>query len=299
MITENTVLVLGAGTSNPYGYPTGKRLKDEIIKRTLEKEMIQLYAQFDTNVNELEQFIKALQKSAKPSIDAFLEHRSEFTEIGKIAITEALIKYEDEELLFNNDDWYQYLFNKLSTEFDEFDKNKLSVITFNYDRSLEHFLLTALKNSYGKSEETCVKKLLSIPIIHVYGQIGPLPWQGGNFFRSYSPEYKILGLKESSNGIRILHETGVASDHIFANAQKLLGQAKNIYFLGFGYHKINLLRLGLSNLDESARVIIGSSHGLAGQERRDIENYSKEKIKLVDPGNRKVLDFMQEYISFN
>jgi len=51
------------------------------------------------------------------------------------------LPYEDEEKLFQNDPlrgggWYEYLFGKLKATFEEFGQNKLSVITFNYDRSL-------------------------------------------------------------------------------------------------------------------------------------------------------------------
>lgn len=43
MITENTVFILGAGGSCPYGYPTGMRLKDLICdKKNIEK----LYSDF-------------------------------------------------------------------------------------------------------------------------------------------------------------------------------------------------------------------------------------------------------------
>ena len=39
----------------------------------------------------------------------------------------------------------------MNTPFEDFEKNLVSVITFNYDRSLEQFLFISLKSRYGKS----------------------------------------------------------------------------------------------------------------------------------------------------
>ena len=48
--------------------------------------------------------------------------------------------FETEEKLYHPDpqrggDWYEYLSGKLNSSFEEFGENKLSIITFNYDRS--------------------------------------------------------------------------------------------------------------------------------------------------------------------
>jgi len=59
----------------------------------------------------------------------------------------ALIHCEDEAGLFvqATKSWYEYLFNQLTTRFDDFEKNKLSILTFNYDRSLEFYLFTCMR----------------------------------------------------------------------------------------------------------------------------------------------------------
>src|SRR5262249_21509255 len=92
-----------------------------------------------------------------------------------------LIPYENRISLFQRDsyndgDWYGYLFGKLNAEFSEFSQNKLSIITFNYDRSLEYYLLTALRSSYNKTSDECAQALEAIPIVHVYGQLGEIPY---------------------------------------------------------------------------------------------------------------------------
>ena len=132
--------------------------------------------QLDFNQIDIEKFREALLFSGKNSIDSFLEHRKEFIPIGKTAIAQELIKYEDPTQLFKVGDWYQYFYNLLNASFEHFGNNKISIITFNYDRSLDHYLFTALHNSYGKTEEECVSVMENIPIIHVHGQLGMLPW---------------------------------------------------------------------------------------------------------------------------
>jgi hypothetical protein len=53
-----------------------------------------------------------------------------------------------------------------------FEDNKLSVITFNNDRSLEAFLFLSLQNLYGFDVKTALERLDKIPIVHLYGSLG-------------------------------------------------------------------------------------------------------------------------------
>ena len=123
-------------------------------------------------------FRDAFYYSGRNSLDAFLEHRTDLIEIGKAVIACLLINKENVERLFRFDGrhWLRYLYNNLNATFEEFGGNKLSIVTFNYDRAVEHFLFTSLKNSYNKSDEECAKALSAIPIIHLHGSLGLLPW---------------------------------------------------------------------------------------------------------------------------
>lgn len=178
MIQKRTVLILGAGASAPYGFPLGQGLLNDICNTLFNKEdMKKLFWEMGFDEEIRNEFIQALRFSGRTSVDAFLEHRKEFLDVGKAAIAAALIPFERHESLFPEDlKWYQYLFMKLNTSFEEFDLNLISIITFNYDRLIEHYLFTALKNSYGQSDERCAEKLSNIPIIHLYGRLGYLPW---------------------------------------------------------------------------------------------------------------------------
>jgi len=189
-----------------------------------------------------------------------------------------LIPYEDERRLFNiggsvdmPSSWYRYLMDKLDAkDCDEFKYNKLSVITFNYDRSWEHYLFTALKHRYRITDNECVESLSSMPIIHVYGSLGSLPWQASNYSRSYEKTNDLSEIQKASKQIIVMSEKEEYAS-VFHTVFKLMEKASKIYFLGFGYHNTNLRRLGILNLSNKANKF-GTSVGIGNAEWRSISD---------------------------
>jgi hypothetical protein len=173
---KSTVLVLGAGASRPYGFPTGYELRQRICNELkdsstrLSTQLCELVAPPD----QIRQFRDEFERSQIYSIDRFLGNRPQWANIGKAAIAVVLAGHEILHSLFavREDHWYQYLWNQIATSWDALASTNLSFITFNYDRSLEYFLLEAMKHSFGKSQGECIAQLATIPITHVYGMIG-------------------------------------------------------------------------------------------------------------------------------
>src|SRR6266498_1427355 len=266
MITKSTVLVLGAGASIPYGYPSGAGLVKEIFQYIGSNEWRSIYESLGIEESDLNSFRAELHQSQKPSIDAFLEHRLEFIKVGKVAIALSLLSKENPDLLLDFDirdkGIYHFLYNSLTTSWEEFKQNKFTIVTFNYDRSLEHFLFSALKHSYNKSDVEVAEAIQSIPIIHVHGSLGPLPWQRQSgidyypLFNRRDGPYEIgTRIKVASENIIIVSEAQPKSKE-FEIAAKRIKEAERVYFLGFGYHPANLERLGLAQLkyfDEFAK----------------------------------------------
>lgn len=216
-------------------------------------------------------FGNALRLSGKLSVDAFLENRSVFLKVGKSAIASLLLPHEAQRDLFNvTKNWYEYFYNKLIGRiFEEFDTNNISILTFNYERSLEHYLLTALKHSYGKTEKECAAKVQSIPIIHVYGSLGSLPGLGENPLE-YGADTNPENLRQAAEGIKIINERPTSMEG-FEQAQSLLNESEVICFLGFGYDETNLERLGLLPVSKP-KEIYGSVVGLSKLERTGVES---------------------------
>jgi len=296
MITHSTVLVLGAGASMPYGFPSGLQLLNTVITKldsNSPDNFIRSIKEFNIADDEIRTFRYDLINSNALSVDAFLEYRPEFLNLGKLAITLALIPLEEEHKLsdFTNrgESWYAYLFNKLNAPFDAFSENKLSIITFNYDRSLEHCLFKSMRSKYKKSDEECAEKLSKLPMIHVHGRLGALPWQGEKG-RAYSPRADLLKLEEIKNvseQIVVMREAEDTSSE-FQDAFNLMKFSSKIYYLGFGYHEMNLRRLKIDEL--KFQFQIGTGHGLGDAEIVAI----KGKWRIQFPNSKlEVLEFLK------
>ncbi|HEX9911894.1 MAG TPA: hypothetical protein VGB01_01450 [candidate division Zixibacteria bacterium] len=298
MITHPTVLVLGAGASIPYGFPSGLQLMNTIITKldsNSPNNFIKSLKEFSIADDEIRTFRDDLINSNALSVDAFLEYRPEFLNLGKLAITLALIPLEEEHKLsdFTNrgESWYANLFNKLNASFDAFSENKLSIITFNYDRSIEHCLFKSMRSKYKKSDGECAEKLSKLPMIHVHGRLGALPWQGEKG-RAYSPRADLLKLEEIKNvseQIVVIPEAEDTSSE-FEAAFRSMKIANFIYFLGFGYHEMNLRRLKTDELKSSS--IRGTGFRLGRTAISAIRG--KWRIDIPDP-DQEVLQFLKDW----
>jgi hypothetical protein len=284
MISRQTVLVLGAGASAPYGFPLGRKLLFEIAGG-LEASGTPLSDLLLDLDNELEYedlaiFRRNLLLSYAPSVDAFLENRPEYMEVGKAAIAATLIPHEVDHDLYRSGTqvkWYEYLFQQMGARRDEFSENHLSVITFNYDRSIEYFFLIALKHRYGLEEEEAVDLLKGIPIVHVYGQLGKPHFLAPDG-RNYTNEITPTTIKKCVPEIKILHE-GVEDTNEFQRAHELISQAQILCFLGFGYQEVNVRRLKLNeHLPRNCRVL-GSAFELETDELKRVEHM----FRLISP----------------
>ena len=196
----------------------------------------------------MEKFVNTLRHSAYTSVDWFLEDRPEFVAIGKAAIAAVLIPSEDPKRLFPPDatdqHWYELLLNTLDTPQGAFTENRLSIVTFNYDRSLEHYLLQVLTTRRG-SEQLAVEALNSLDIIHVHGTLGELapPADDG---RPYSPVIDPRAIHTAAEQIIVVGEA-VDGTEAFEHARGKLREAERIVFLGFGFHSESVRRLAVFN----------------------------------------------------
>ncbi|MDY9922806.1 hypothetical protein [Methanobacterium sp.] len=312
MIKRETVLVLGAGASNPYNYPLGEGLIQEIYHETINDTgtLHQVLRSLNFTKEEIINFSNALIKSQKPSIDAFLEWREDLRRIGKIAIAYTLIKREKDSLkefinFNNNDNWYKHFYQSLNTNFEDFDQNKFNVITFNYDRSFEQFLLDALRNSYNKTIDETASKMKKIKIIHLYGNLDDLPWEKwkNGKKRSYGDIPNGDELIETSRGIKIIHDPKEL--RTFQEARKMLDNAERIVFIGLNLlNEENLNRLNINSYtdhvggtDRNTKTY-GSSYGMTELEMIKVSKYfGGGRIHLGDQ-NDKSYQFLREMINF-
>ncbi len=285
MIKHKTVLVLGAGASLPYNFPTTEDLRLKIL--SLAKNFtLRDSTELDVEINQVVEFFNSFYYSGTYSIDEFLGKREEFTKIGKLLIAKSLLAYENAQNLFSfqsSRDWYKILVQSL-TEDVSLDhlaiNNSLTIITFNYDRSLEQYLFLALKNQFGAEENEVAQHLSKLNIIHLHGQLGYLPWQsieGADKKVEYMNGLDPERIKEAANGIKIIYETDFKL-HEFERAISAIEYAETVLFLGFGYHPLNLKRLSLSG-NKGGRYVGGTALGLGNIQIQKAVNDSNNTLQ--------------------
>jgi len=187
----------------------------------------QLLGAVSTPPREIDDFVKALRFSGLISVDAFLEKRPEFLKIGKAAIAVELLHRERHDRLWKQENnWMTYLYGRMMTNtLEEFAKNNVSFITYNYDRSLEEFLCTSQSNAFGKDISACAAVLKKMNIIHLHGRLGYLPWQDDKEGIPYGAAIKRLVIDICVREIKIVHEDITDRDKDFKLANQLLGHA--------------------------------------------------------------------------
>lgn len=304
MITRPTTLVLGAGASAPFGFPLGGALYDKVAKELKDQgdPFFRLMCECGFSADVLTRFRDALYFSGKLSIDAFLEGRFDepsFMEIGKTAMAAKLLPFEGDLNIFGlnpGENWYRYLWTLLAAPKEKFRGNRLNLITYNYDRSLERFLYISLRNSYSYSQnpserEPEIQELLkTIPIVHVHGVLGNSIVEEPVFSRPVTADMA----RESAKTIKVIHE-GVEDSPELTQARELLQASENICFLGFGYLNTNLERLRLSDLPDNKRIY-GSAKGFhQGQQLGVMKHFRKFNQGIMWGGTEHgVLEFLKQ-----
>ena len=274
------MIILGAGASCTYGYPSGPELAKQICDGlqhapSQTNPNIELFVQMGFFPDIIAEFVDSLKNCGRDTIDEYLKNNPRFNRIGKYAIAWALIRHENTNRLMvgnSKNNLYKHLFTAMTEDIDTIDQiinNKISFIIFNYDRSLEQFFYTVLKKLYGenKDEQKIFEILKKLPIIHVHGQIGFMPWQNQNH-REYAAQLNAQNIKTTAENIGIFTEIK-AEHNNFLKARDLINKANIVCFLGFGFHPYNMEKLNATYLLKNKKII-GTGQGISQKRKRDI-----------------------------
>jgi len=273
-ISKPTVLILGAGASAPYGFPVGTMLRDEVCALPRNAPCLRLLSEVGHGEAAVRDFTQELLYSGYASVDAFLEKNPAFLPIGKHVIAALLLPRETEATLFpigghsSPEHWYQTLLSHMAVGTEDWQANQLSVITFNYDRSFEHYFTRVISQRSQVPLEAAHEQFAHVPVVHVHGSLGGYP-QSAPSGLAYGQALDARTVSVAAGRLLVVSE---AEDTLptFDAAYALLRTAARVYFLGFGFHPDNVRRLRFfaapGDQVDPYPLIWGSSAGITESE---------------------------------
>ena len=224
-------------------------------------------ARCEAREGDVNEFFSRLHGSGLTSLDAFLEgNQAELVRIGKLVIAAELLSSVDERKLTDLDvagHWYRYLWNHLrqGATRETFTGNRLSVITFNYDVSLERFFTNAISHTFGLRWKDAAELFgRTVKVVHVHGDIGGVD----AYENRPRPQPGVL-VRQAAERIKVVHDE-VGSSAEFDAARKLISTAEIACFLGFGYHPANIKRLQINQCLPDGARLYGSTFKMGAAE---------------------------------
>ncbi len=273
ILKSPTVLVLGAGASCPYGFPLGPQLKPQILSKRNDTATRKQLSSLGFEDSLVDDFYEKLQRGGHSTIDIFLEKKPNFRDLGAHLIADTIMPYEHRDSLFPQTDWYGSLFDAMDFEREEPDVSLLSIVSLNYDRSLEHFLNQNIDYRCSDDRvEFAHQKQEGIRIVHAHGSFGAYPDV------PYGLPVNADTLRDAAASIKIV------SDHLedspdYQKAQQLISSANHIVFLGFGYNQATMTTL-LATTQLDRKHLRGTSYGLVSTDIDRLKSsYGKQMLQ--------------------
>lgn len=229
-----------------------------------------------------------------PSIDNFIDsHRSnpQIAEVGKLAIASEILKAERASKLFISprnihnkldfqrvsDSWFNSFFQLLALNAQEEDLaerlQRVRVVSFNYDRTIEHFLFHSIQNYYGCSPDRAADILKHLTVLHPYGKVGHLPWQNTGVCVPFGGDIHSSALLQVSKGLRTFTEGTSDTESQIESIRSAVFDAEILTFLGFAYHELNLELLfnpPRDTLKRPEKQVFGTAMGLSESNKKAI-----------------------------
>jgi len=289
-IPNDTLFVLGAGASVPYGLPTGDGLR-RLVTNIGAADAIGATIRAVCNQTDDHGPLNAFQSdlaASEGTIDEFVKDRNQFSDIAKASIAAQLMTMEDDAQLLparggriSKRDWLAVLLNAIFA--DGRDRlNRLAFITFNFDDVLERRLYFALRARYGLEAGTAAELVRNMLILHLAGTLRELSTDYFTRQQPHSPrstESFETAVRTAMNRIQFVHEPR-AQDEIDVARFLVLG-AKLIVILGFGFNPTNLAALQLDSAD-AATPIVASGFAMTPAEARGIEMRLERRIRVFE-----------------
>lgn len=160
--------------------------------------------------------------------------------------------------------------------------SNISMIVFNYDRCIEHYLYLSLQNYYGISQEQAASLVEKIDIFHPYGTVGPLPWQVRSDAVPFGTELSPDRLLAIAKGIKTFTEGTDPDSSEIEMIQHAVGTSTRVLFLGFAFHRLNMQLIrppANMSAEQFARRFFATAKGISKSDCDEI------RIELANLGH--------------
>ncbi|MFU7528160.1 hypothetical protein [Qipengyuania sp. ASV99] len=280
MIRTDTTLIIGAGANREIEMPDGpdllskiaggfefERLDSEVKSRDLVNFSIlfqRVGDQLDLTYDELVAGAMAIRDATlvSTSIDAILEqygHDRAVLAAGKLAIVYYTLQAESKSTmaieprgagelpLRGTDNWLfqlgQLIVKGVPRAKAEECFEKLSIVCFNYDRAIEHYLPWVVQRAFGMTyDEACELVAGRLRIVHPYGVAGRLSWQGDEEHGANWGDTDLDNIVALSKRIYTASQRS-ASRQFQSYLRAEMSRGRRLGFLGFGFDPMNVAML--------------------------------------------------------
>jgi len=203
--------------------------------------------------------------------------------------------------------WLKPFFSQLTKDRPNTDLDQvfhgITIICFNYDRCIEHYLIHVLQQAYSIQAEEAARLVKLLEIYHPYGTVGELKTSLNPSGVAFGATLNTNGYIQAVQNIRTFTEQ-VEDEDSLTRIKHAITNAETIIFLGFAYHKQNMEILKPISKERAVNAIFGTAYGISVHEAFELKplvrkmfqtKNSKIKIDLT----LKCGQLLQEYqISF-
>ena len=339
MIRTKTTLVVGAGASCELQFPDGREFLQRIaagfdfqrLGGGLESEDIAAMGAHVADISkrarvkkdalmEAGQLIRSASRLGS-SIDAILEQHGDnpmVQALGKLAIAHYTLDAEASSPLGaepkdpgdlpvrGQENWLfqlaRMIVNGVPRAEAERVFDNLSIVCFNYDRSIEHYLPWALHMAFGMTL-TDARALVAekLKITHPYGTPGKLEWMKGDM------PVADWGVSSPENFDAVVESISTATDRADDRQWKrqLVGevvQGKRLVFLGFGFDPMNCAMLFDAPFEHNPDVLV-TLPGARETERAAVQRLLQRQAgirdeRLIQIEDQRAWELLRDYAPF-
>jgi hypothetical protein len=199
--------------------------------------------------------------------------------------------------------WHEMLWSACDRRsLQEFRATPLTILTYNYDRSVEFAFARSLESKFHVSTAECAAAMDCIGPIHLHGQLGFLKAFTTSPSRVVPFGGDLTGLTENNFAtaaaeIKIVHEP-TPQDEAFIRARDALSCADRLIILGFGYAPQNVQRLLLETcLKKSTQIYLCTTGFTPAQTLANIRPFFSSWTTGLQTGgeNQDIVQFLRHF----